>query len=157
MTPSPGGLALLHRMQEAPARVDRSPDHAADEGTDPAADAETRQLPAGQGAGPECFPRAYRSDLAAITTERQPEIDALSCKLARQDAATEAHCVRDGLPSDRLDAGVPCIGPALLCHRASVGIATMDNNTRARSNDRSALTRATPASRARVATFILAW
>ncbi|WP_370191756.1 MULTISPECIES: hypothetical protein [Bradyrhizobium] len=31
----------------------------------------------------------YRSNLAAITAERQPEIDALSRKLARQDAAIE--------------------------------------------------------------------
>lgn len=32
----------------------------------------------------------YRSTLAALTAERQPEIDALSRKLARQDAAIEA-------------------------------------------------------------------
>jgi hypothetical protein len=33
------------------------------------------------------FLERYRSNLAAITAERQPEIDALSRKLARQDAA----------------------------------------------------------------------
>ena len=33
----------------------------------------------------------YRSTLAALTAERQPEIDALSRKLARQDRAIAAH------------------------------------------------------------------
>lgn len=33
------------------------------------------------------FIERYRSNLAAITAERQPEIDALSHKLARQDQA----------------------------------------------------------------------
>jgi len=36
---------------------------------------------------PEAFLTRYRSNLAAITAERQPEIDALSRKLARQEAA----------------------------------------------------------------------
>ncbi|ACM39592.1 MULTISPECIES: hypothetical protein [Rhizobium/Agrobacterium group] len=36
---------------------------------------------------PEAFVCRYRSNLAAITAERQPEIDALSSKLARQEAA----------------------------------------------------------------------
>lgn len=35
----------------------------------------------------QAFLCRYRSILAAITTERQPEIDALSSKLARQEAA----------------------------------------------------------------------
>lgn len=38
---------------------------------------------------PSAFLERYRSNLAAITAERQPEIDALSRKLARQDAAIE--------------------------------------------------------------------
>ncbi|MDP3257890.1 MAG: hypothetical protein Q8S58_17650 [Bosea sp. (in: a-proteobacteria)] len=33
----------------------------------------------------------YRSTLAALTAERQPEIDAMSRKLARQDRAIAAH------------------------------------------------------------------
>jgi len=33
----------------------------------------------------------YRSTLAALTAERQPEIDALSRKLARQDRTIAAH------------------------------------------------------------------
>lgn len=36
---------------------------------------------------PDAFLSRYRSHLAAITAERQPEIDALSRKLARQAAA----------------------------------------------------------------------
>ncbi|MGE8106852.1 hypothetical protein ACQKP1_24500 [Allorhizobium sp. NPDC080224] len=36
---------------------------------------------------PEAFLTRYRCNLAAITAERQPEIDALSRKLARQEAA----------------------------------------------------------------------
>lgn len=36
---------------------------------------------------PKTFLERYRANLAAITAERQPEIDALSRKLARQDAA----------------------------------------------------------------------
>ncbi|MVA82738.1 hypothetical protein GOZ89_25420 [Agrobacterium vitis] len=36
---------------------------------------------------PEAFLCRYRFNLAAITAERQPEIDALSNKLARQEAA----------------------------------------------------------------------
>lgn len=36
---------------------------------------------------PKTFLERYRANLAAITAERQPEIDALSRKLARQDVA----------------------------------------------------------------------
>lgn len=36
---------------------------------------------------PGSFLERYRANLAAITTERQPEIDALSRKLARQETA----------------------------------------------------------------------
>ncbi len=38
---------------------------------------------------PAAFLERYRSNLAAITAERQPEIDALSRKLARQDVAID--------------------------------------------------------------------
>ncbi|WP_234895259.1 hypothetical protein [Agrobacterium vitis] len=43
---------------------------------------------------PEAFLCRYRSNLAAITTERQPEIDALSSKLAWQEAAVASFHVR---------------------------------------------------------------
>lgn len=38
----------------------------------------------------------YRSNLAALTAERQPEVDALSRKLARQDTAIAAFRERSG-------------------------------------------------------------
>ena len=44
----------------------------------------------GKAPEPAAFLERYRSHLAAITAERQPEIDALSRKLARQDAAIAA-------------------------------------------------------------------
>lgn len=43
----------------------------------------------GKAPDPRAFLERYRSHLAAITAERQAEIDALSRKLARQDAAIE--------------------------------------------------------------------
>lgn len=39
---------------------------------------------------PSAFLERYRANLAAITSERQPEIDGLSRKLARQDRAIAA-------------------------------------------------------------------
>lgn len=44
----------------------------------------------GKAPEPTAFLERYRSNLAAITAERQPEIDALSRKLARQDRAIAA-------------------------------------------------------------------
>ncbi|MBB4388305.1 hypothetical protein G9X64_13030 [Rhizobium sophorae] len=51
-----------------------------------------------RGKAPEAgaFLERYRANLAAITAERQPEIDALSRKLARQDAAIAALRARAG-------------------------------------------------------------
>lgn len=46
---------------------------------------------------PHAFLERYRSNLAAITAERQPEIDALSRKLARQDIAIRAFRMRFGI------------------------------------------------------------
>lgn len=45
---------------------------------------------------PRAFLERYRSQLAALTTERQPEIDALSRKLARQDQAIAVFLDRHG-------------------------------------------------------------
>lgn len=39
---------------------------------------------------PVAFLERYRSNLAALTAERQPEVDALTRKLARQDATIAA-------------------------------------------------------------------
>jgi hypothetical protein len=56
----------------------------------------------------KAFLDVYRSNLAAITAERQPEIDAL----ARQDAAIDAFSLRHGLADGRITpramAGAPC-------------------------------------------------
>jgi DNA relaxase NicK len=50
----------------------------------------------GKAPEPGDFLERYRANLAAITAERQPEIDALSRKLARQDAAIAALQARAG-------------------------------------------------------------
>ena len=44
----------------------------------------------GKAPDPGTFLQRYRANLAALTAERQPEIDALSRKLARQDAVIAA-------------------------------------------------------------------
>lgn len=44
----------------------------------------------GKPSEPDAFLARYRSHLAVITAERQPEIDALTRKLARQEAAIAA-------------------------------------------------------------------
>lgn len=53
---------------------------------------------------PDVFLARYRSNLAAITAERQPEIDALSRKLARQKAAIAALAARRCLPRNERSA-----------------------------------------------------
>ncbi|HQS45501.1 MAG: hypothetical protein B7Y12_02330 [Rhizobiales bacterium 24-66-13] len=52
----------------------------------------------GKAPEPSAFLERYRAQLAALTTERQPEIDALSRKLARQDQAIAALRDRLGCP-----------------------------------------------------------
>lgn len=114
MTPSPDGLALLHCMQEARRQIQRQLELIDRQimrrmtALIPQLTPRRASYRRGRAPDPSAFLERYRSHLAAITTERQPEIDALSRKLAWQDAAIEAHCVRNGLPSDRLDARRPC-------------------------------------------------
>lgn len=50
---------------------------------------------------PKTFLERYRANLAALTAERQPEIDALSRKLAQQDRAIAAFRARHGLELSR--------------------------------------------------------
>lgn len=50
---------------------------------------------------PRAFLERYRANLAALTAERQPEIDALSRKLARQDRAIAALRDQRGLDVSR--------------------------------------------------------
>ncbi|KUM24423.1 hypothetical protein AU467_30355 [Mesorhizobium loti] len=52
---------------------------------------------------PGAFLERYRAQLAALTAERQPEIDALSRKLARQDQAIAAFLDRHGEAADRAE------------------------------------------------------
>lgn len=109
MSPSPEAQALLHRMQEARRQIQRQLD---------LIDRQiTRRLTAlipqlkpkracyrhGKPPDSNAFLERYRAHLAALTAERQPEIDALSRKLVRQDAAIAAFCHRHQLPSDEAD------------------------------------------------------
>ncbi|ARQ13557.1 hypothetical protein NXC12_PD00471 (plasmid) [Rhizobium etli] len=48
----------------------------------------------GKPSEPGAFLERYRASLAALTAERQAEVDALTRKLARQDAAIKAFRVR---------------------------------------------------------------
>lgn len=50
----------------------------------------------GKAPDPGAFLERYRSQLAALTAERQPEIDALSRKLARQEQAIARFYERHG-------------------------------------------------------------
>jgi hypothetical protein len=50
----------------------------------------------GKSPDPGAFLASYRAQLAALTAERQPEIDALSRKLARQDQAIASFLVSHG-------------------------------------------------------------
>lgn len=67
----------------------------------------------GKAPDPGAFLERYRSNLAAITAARQPEIDALSRKLARQDTAIEAFKAKNRLgPIDAQPQARHCGQPA---------------------------------------------
>ncbi|WP_457578171.1 hypothetical protein [Ensifer adhaerens] len=53
----------------------------------------------GKAMAPGAFLERYRANLAALAAERQPEIDALNRKLARQDAAITALRARHSSPA----------------------------------------------------------
>lgn len=55
----------------------------------------------GKAPDPEAFLEHYRAQLAALTAERQPEIDVLSRKLARQDHAIASLRERQSLQLTR--------------------------------------------------------
>jgi len=109
MSPSPEAQALLHRMQEARRQIQRQLD---------LIDRQiTRRMTAlipqlkpkrpcyrrGKPPDSNAFLERYRAHLAALTAERQPEIDALFRKLVRQDAAIGAFCRRHGFIADGFD------------------------------------------------------
>jgi hypothetical protein len=54
----------------------------------------------GKAPDPGVFLERYRTQLAALTAERQPEIDALSRKLARQEQAITTFIERHGDAAD---------------------------------------------------------
>jgi len=54
----------------------------------------------GKAPDPGAFLERYRCQLAALTAERQPEIDALSRKLARQEQAIATFLDRHGEAAD---------------------------------------------------------
>lgn len=65
----------------------------------------------GKAPDPRAFLERYRSQLAALTAERQPEIDALSRKLARQEQAIATFRDRHG--PDAGNEGATLLGPAV--------------------------------------------
>ncbi|MHC4046759.1 hypothetical protein [Bradyrhizobium sp. 23AC] len=95
MKASPGRLAQLSRMEEARRQTQRQLDMIDRQiirrmtGLIPQLGSKRSGYRRGKPPDPSAFLERYRSNVAAITAERQPEIDALSRKLARQDTAIE--------------------------------------------------------------------
>ncbi|WP_454634984.1 hypothetical protein [Bradyrhizobium cenepequi] len=96
MTASPQHLTLLSRMEEARRQTQRQLDMIDRQiirrmtALIPQLGRKRSGFHRGKAPDPSAFLERYRSNLAAITAERQPEIDALARKLGRQDAAIEA-------------------------------------------------------------------
>ncbi len=103
MTCPPGWAAQLHRMEQARRQIQHQLDvidrqivrrmTAIIPSLRPKRTAYRRR----RAPDPRAFLERYRGHLAAITAERQPEIDALSRKLARQDRAIVALRERRGM------------------------------------------------------------
>ncbi|CAK7261856.1 MULTISPECIES: hypothetical protein [unclassified Shinella] len=100
MTRSPERQELLFRMEEARRQTQRQLDMIDRQITAkmtaliPSLGRRRSGYRRGKPPAPEAFLARYRSSLAAITAERQPEIDALARKLARQEAAIAAFQAR---------------------------------------------------------------
>lgn len=96
MSHSPERLAQLTRMEEARRQTQRQLDiidrqiHRRMTALIPQLYPRRTGYRRGKPLDPGAFLERYRLNLAAITAERQPEIDALSRKLARQDRAIAA-------------------------------------------------------------------
>lgn len=96
MSRSPERQAQLSRMEEARRQIQRQLDMIDRQitrrmtGLIPQLQPRRTSYRRGKPPDPSAFLERYRSNLAAITAERQPEIDALSRKLARQDHAIAA-------------------------------------------------------------------
>jgi transcription initiation factor TFIID subunit TAF12 len=96
---APEALAQLSRMEEARRQVQRQLELIDRQITRRAITLVPQQRKRhgdrrGNSSGMCTVLECYRSTLAALTAERQPEIEALSRKLARQDRAIAAHCER---------------------------------------------------------------
>lgn len=102
MTLSPDLSRQLSRMQEARRQVQRQLDRIDRQITRRMTALIPGLLPRrshyrrGRAPDASAFLERYRSRLAALTAERQPEIDALSRKLARQDQAIAGFLDRHG-------------------------------------------------------------
>ena len=102
MTRSPERQALLFRMEEARRQTQRQLDMIDRQITRrmtaliPTPQPRRTSYQRGKPPDPRAFLERYRSNLAALTAERQPEIDALSRKLVRQDRAIAALSQRHG-------------------------------------------------------------
>lgn len=96
MSRSPERQAQLSRMEDARRQIQRQLDMIDRQitrrmtGLIPQLQPRRTSYRRGKPPDPSAFLERYRSNLAAITAERQPEIDALSRKLARQDHAIAA-------------------------------------------------------------------
>lgn len=67
----------------------------------------------GKAPDPGAFLASYRAQLAALTAERQPEIDALSRKLARQEQGIASFLVSHGEAAEmRAGLAEPTLGTA---------------------------------------------
>jgi hypothetical protein len=101
MSPPVDRLVLLHRMEESRRQTQRQLDMIERQITRrmtafiPQLKPQHAGYRRGKAPNPSAFLERYRAHLAAITAERQPEIDALARKLARQDRAIAA--LRDRL------------------------------------------------------------
>ncbi|MDX3804897.1 hypothetical protein [Xanthobacter sp. VNH20] len=106
MTPSPERLDLLNRMEEARRQTQRQLNMIDRQITRrmtaliPSLGRKQSGYRRGKPPDPGAFLERYRARLAALTAERQPEIDALARKLARQDHAIEALRQRLGIDRD---------------------------------------------------------
>lgn len=107
MSRSPERIAQLSRMEEARRQTQRQLDMIDRQITRrmtaliPQLQPRHTGYRRGKPPDPGAFLERYRSNLAAITAERQAEIDVLSRKLARQDRAIAEFRDRFELQSDR--------------------------------------------------------
>ncbi|MFH1554796.1 MAG: hypothetical protein ABII76_08050 [Pseudomonadota bacterium] len=106
MTIAPEILAQLSRMEEARRQIQRQLElidrQIIRRATALVPQQRRRQsLQRGETSGARMVLERYRVTLAALTAERQPEIDALSRKLAQQDRAIAAHHERQQIALSR--------------------------------------------------------